>query len=126
MTETTTMPNRRQRRLAMKYQGILKAKSKLSYKDWLKVCRESLEKGKEIHEANRERVEKGLVEKLEELESSKITQWKEEGYTDKEIEELREVFATMMVRDKETWHSDKKIARKKLRELRSKLYQRKS
>tara|TARA_R100000479_G_C6383604_1_gene202115 strand:+ start:443 stop:826 length:384 start_codon:yes stop_codon:yes gene_type:complete len=123
MSETTnqTVPNRRQRRAAMKHQGLLKMKSKLPFKEWLSICKQTREKGEEIHQANVEIAERALVQKLEEIESSKIEQWKEEGYNEDEIKELREVFATMAVRDKSTWHTDKKEARKKLKELRLKL-----
>ena len=128
MSETVnqSIPNRRQRRAAMKHQGILKIKSKLPLKDWLEVCKKTREKGNEIHTANVDRADKMLSAKLEEFESAKISQWKEEGYNSKEIEQLREVFAIMMVKDKSTWHTDKKVARKTLKELREKLYQRKS
>jgi len=126
MSETAnqTIPNRRQRRAAMKHQGILKMKSKLSLKDWLEVCKKTREKGNEIHTANLENADQALSAKLEELESIKMSQWKEEGYTDKEIEQLREVFAMTMVKDKSTWHTDKKVARKTLKELRLKLQER--
>ena len=128
MSETVnqSIPNRRQRRAAMKHQGILKIKSKLPLKDWLEVCKKTREKGNEIHTANVDRADKMLSAKLEEFESAKISQWKDEGYNSKEIEQLREVFAIMMVKDKSTWHTDKKVARKTLKELREKLYQRKS
>tara|TARA_Y100001972_G_C7634987_1_gene318760 strand:+ start:42 stop:425 length:384 start_codon:yes stop_codon:yes gene_type:complete len=126
MSETTNqnIPNRQQRRRAMKYQGLLKMKSKLPLKEWLEICRQTREKGKEIHQANIEKAERDWLAKLEEIESSKVKQWKTEGYTDKEIEELREVFATMTIRDKSTWHTDKKEARTKLKELRLKLQER--
>ena len=96
MSETAkqTIPNRRQRRAAMKNQGILKMKSKLSFKEWLEIV--------------------------------KIANWKEEGYTDKEIEKLREAYSLIMVKDKSTWHADKKLARKTIKELTSTLYKRKS
>ena len=52
----TQAPNRRQRRLAMKYQGMLKAKSKLPFQKWMEVTRENLERGKELHAANTDAV----------------------------------------------------------------------
>ena len=128
MSETAnqTIPNRRQRRAAMKNQGILKMKSKLSFKEWLEICKQTREKGKEIHEANVEAAEKSIYAKLEEVETVKIANWKEEGYTDKEIEKLREAYSLIMVKDKSTWHADKKLARKTIKELTSTLYKRKS
>ena len=128
MSETAnqTIPNRRQRRAAMKHQGILKMKSKLSFKEWLEICKQTREKGQEIHAANVEAAEKSMYAKLEELENSKIIAWKEEGYTDKEIEKLREASALITIKDKSTWHKDKKVARKTFKELREKLNSRKS
>jgi len=128
MSETAnqTIPNRRQRRAAMKHQGILKMKSKLSFKEWLEICKQTREKGKEIHEANVEAADKSIYASLEKIESNKISQWKEEGYTDKEIEKLREAYSLIMIKDKSTWHADKKLARKTIKELTSALYKRKS
>ena len=125
-TANQTIPNRRQRRMAMKHQGILKMKSKLSFKEWLEICKQTREKGKEIHEANVEAAEKSIYAKLEQVENNKISQWKEEGYTDKEIEKLRDALAMITIKDKSTWHKDKKTARKVFKELREKLYKRKS
>jgi len=127
MSETTnqTIPNRRQRRAAMKYQGFLKQKSKLPFKQWLELCRETRKKGKEIHEANLEAVDKAIYATYEKIESNKMAEWKEEGYTKEEIEKLREAYASIMIKDKENWHRDKKIARNTIKELRSKLAKRK-
>ena len=65
MSETTnqTVPNRRQRRAAMKHQGLLKMKSKLPFKEWLSICKQTREKGEEIHQANVEIAERALVQK---------------------------------------------------------------
>ena len=128
MSETAnqTIPNRHQRRTAMKHQGILKMKSKLSFKEWLEICKQTREKGKEIHEANVEAAEKSIYAALEAAENIHISRWKEEGYTDKEIEKLREAYSLIMIKDKSTWHTDKKVARKTIKELASKLYNRKS
>lgn len=51
----TQIPNRRQRRQMLKYQGILKAKSKASLKEWAEYVRENIKAGKEIHAANVDR-----------------------------------------------------------------------
>ena len=106
--QTSTIPNRQQRRLGMKHQGLLKMKSKLSFKQWLDICKQTREKGKEIHEANVEAADKAIYAKYE------------------EIEKLREAYASIMIKDKENWHRDKKIARKTIKDLRTKLYKRKS
>ena len=125
-TQTQFIPNRRQRRMAMAHQGLLKQKSKLSLAEWYKLCSEIKIKGNEIHEANIERDEKSNFARLEEIESVNISNWKEEGYTDKEIEQLREAYSIFMIKEKSTWHKDKKVARKIIKELSSTLYNRKS
>ena len=123
-TQTVIMPNRSQRRKAMAHQGFLKQKSKLSLSEWSKLCKELRIKGNEIHQVNVERSEKANFERLEEIESTKISNWREEGYTDKEIEQLREAYSFFMIKNKSTWHADKKVARKTIKELSLKLQER--
>jgi trehalose/maltose hydrolase-like predicted phosphorylase len=120
----TQAPNRRQRRLAMKYQGLLKAKSKLPFHKWMEVTRENIERGKELHAANTDAVEQRIASQLESMEESQIIAWKEVGYNDKEIEMLREANAMLTVKDKESWHTDKKVARKLMKEARESLNKR--
>jgi hypothetical protein len=107
---TASIPNRRQRRLAMHHQGLLKQKANLSLTDWYTLCGEIGIKGNEIHQANVERNENAEFARLEKIESKKISDWREEGYNDKEIVKLREAFAIMSVKDKATWREDKKTA----------------
>ncbi len=104
------IPSRRERRSALKHAGILKKKSKLPFKNWLEITRENIKKGREIHAANLEAMEKDLIEQLETAESKAIENWKAEGYDKKEIEILREAWALEAVRDKETYKEDKKTA----------------
>ena len=120
----TQAPNRRQRRLAMKYQGILKAKSKLPFHEWMEVTKENIAKGRELHAANTDAVEKGITQQLESLEEKQIETWKEVGYDEKEILMLREASAILAVRHKETWKTDKKEARKLMNEARESLNKR--
>tara|TARA_R110000751_G_scaffold70404_1_gene142841 strand:+ start:1576 stop:1965 length:390 start_codon:yes stop_codon:yes gene_type:complete len=122
--ETARIPNRTQRRLAMKHQGLLEQKRNLSLSDWSKLCREIRSKGQEIHQANVERNDKAIFAKLEEIESKKISTWKEDGYTDKEIEKLREAYSLIMIKDKSTWQADKKVARNIIKEARLNLQKR--
>jgi hypothetical protein len=105
-------PNHKDRRRALKYVGALKEKSKLNFADRMKAIRENQRRGREIHQANLEQREKELAERLEEKEGSAIQAWKERGYNDEEIEMLKEAWAILAVKDKETWHTDKKVARK--------------
>lgn len=64
------LPNRRQRRMALKYQGILKAKSKASLKEWSEYVRENINAGKEIHAANVDRMESEATEKKDQREEN--------------------------------------------------------
>jgi hypothetical protein len=122
--KTTSIPNRSQRRMAMKHQGLLKQKRNLSLSDWSKLCKEIRVKGNEIHQANVERNENAEFARLEEIEAKKITEWREEGYTDKEIEQLREAYALTSVKDKTTWKADKKLALNLIKEARLSLQKR--
>ena len=123
-TETRSIPNRRQRRMAMKHQGLLTQKGNLSLSDWFKLCKEIRAKGNEIQEANTERCENIAFAKLEEIEASKMLAWRTEGYNDKEIEKLREAYSIMAVKNKDTWKTDKKIARNIIKEARLSLQKR--
>ena len=111
------IPNRRERRSAMKHAGMLTQRRKLKYKDWLESTRENIRQGKEIHAANVDAREKEKYAQLEEVESKAISTWKESGYNEKEIELLREAWALSTIRDKESWQEDKKT----VKELRAKV-----
>ncbi len=120
----TQAPNRRQRRLAMKYQGLLKAKSKLPFHKWMEVTKENLQRGKELHAVNTDIIEKGIAERLESIEERQIIAWREVGYNEDEIKMLREANAILSVKDKETWKADKKEARQIMKEARESLNKR--
>lgn len=111
-----SMPTRRERRAAMKYQGILKMKSKLPFKKWCEFTTNTQKAGIDIFEANRDAVDKSIAEQLEAIEIKLISTWKDMGYTESEIESLREANAILTVRDHETWSTDKKVARKLIKE----------
>ena len=112
----SNIPNRRERRAAMKHAGLLQQKSHLPYKEWLAANKESRKSGEEIHQHNLEERDKKLSEYLEDKESNAIGMWKGEGYNDAEIKLLREAWAIYAVKDKETWHEDKRHARKLMKE----------
>ena len=122
--ETARIPYRSHRRMAMKHQGLLKQKRNLPLSEWRELCREIRIKGNEIHQANVDRIDNATFARLEEIESKKISVWKEEGYNDKEITKLREAYSIMSVKDKSTWHTDKKIARNLIKEARLSLQKR--
>jgi hypothetical protein len=90
----------------------------------MEVTRENIERGKELHAANTDAVEQRIASQLESMEESQIIAWKEVGYNDKEIEMLREANAMLTVKDKESWHTDKKVARKLMKEARESLNKR--
>lgn len=111
------IPTRKERRAAMKFQGILKIKSKLPFYKRLELTKESIKQGKEIFATNRDAIEKSIGEQLEQKEVKLIEGWKEEGYTPEEIEKLREAYATLTIRYPETWQADKKVARSLIKEV---------
>ena len=112
----SNIPNRRERRASLKHAGILKQKRSLNFKDRCGVNTETQRRGKEIHQANMETFEKEKTEALEEKESQAIAFWKADGYDENEIKMLREAWAILAVKYKETWHTDKKTARKLMKE----------
>ncbi len=120
----TQAPNRRQRRLAMKYQGLFKAKSKLPFHKWMEVTKENLQRGKELHTANTDIIEKGIAERLESIEERQIIAWREVGYNEDEIKMLREANAILIIKDKETLKTDKKEARQLMKQARESLNKR--
>lgn len=111
------IPTRRNRRASMKYQGVLKMKSKLPFVKWLEFTKESIKHGKEIAAANRDAFEKSIAEQLEAREVKQIEGWKEAGYSSEEIEKLREAYATLTISYLPTWHTDKKVARGLIKEV---------
>jgi len=106
------IPTRRERRASMKYQGILKMKSKLSFKNWRELTVNTIKAGREIFESNKDNAEKAESQQLETLESKLVLAWKDMGYLDTEIAQLREANAIITVKDIHSWHADKKTARK--------------
>ena len=112
----SNIPNRRDRRAAMKHTGLLKQKRHLPFSEWQNLTKKMLDRGKEIHEANQETWEKENTEALEEKESNAISVWKEDGYSAKEIEMLREAWAIFAIKDKDSWKTEKKVARKLMKE----------
>jgi hypothetical protein len=101
----------------MKLQRILKMKSKLPYNKWLNLTRESIKNGKQFFLTNQNEIEKLYAENAETKESIMIEQWKDFGYSPDEIEKLREAYAIFSIKDSSTWHTDKKIARKLIKEV---------
>lgn len=110
------IPTRRERRLVMKLQRVLRKKKNLSFKRWSNLINESIKNGKTIFSTNRDSFETAKAAQLEQIELKKIDYWKGRGYNESEIEKLRESYAITAVRYLDTWHSDKKTARNLIKE----------
>jgi len=96
--DVTTTPNRRQRRGVLRFQklfGGMYSNLSLSAKADIRV--HNLERGRELHKANTDAVDKARFDKLEDIESRKIETWKNLGYSKKEIERLREAWSIITV-----------------------------
>tara|TARA_R110002060_G_scaffold68460_1_gene77184 strand:+ start:36 stop:410 length:375 start_codon:yes stop_codon:yes gene_type:complete len=112
----SNIPNRRERRAAMKHAGLLEQKRSLPFTEWCSLTQEIRKRGQDIHQQNLEEKEKKMTEYLEDKESNAMSFWKSDGYNEKEIKMLREAWAIYAVKDKETWKQDKKLARKLMKE----------
>lgn len=111
------IPRRRERRAVMRYQGVLRKKSKLSFSEWLEFTISSIKNGTEIFNVKKEETEKLIAEQLEQKELSLIEFWKSLGYNQNEIEKLREANSIFMIRFLPTWKEDKKVARRLINEV---------
>jgi agmatine/peptidylarginine deiminase len=111
------MPNRRDRRAALKFQGILRRKSKLPYNTWCKITTQSVQNGNEIFNSKKDAIEKSVTEQLESKELSLIEYWKEMNHTEEEIEKLREIYALSTIKYESTKKEDKKTIRRLLKEV---------
>lgn len=110
------MPNRKNRRMILKYQGMLKRKGKLNLNQWLELVRNTQKAGREIYLENLDKSETSINENYESIEVSKIEYWKELGFSEESIEKLREASAILKAQYKSTWHADKKYARNLIKE----------
>lgn len=113
----SNIPTHRERRSAMKYQGILEVKRNMSFSKRLEFTCASIKSGIEIFKAKQDAFDKSIAEQLEAKELVMIETWKVSGYNKPEIEKLREAWAILTVKDLSTWHVDKKIARNLIKEV---------
>lgn len=111
--------NSKQRRRFLKLSGMLRKKGKQPFKQWREEVRSNIAAGKEMHQAHLDSTDKALQEIAEAREERQIKNWRELGYSDSNIEKLREADALLTVRDKETWKRDKKRAREIMREVKT-------
>lgn len=111
------IPTRRERRLVMKYQGLLKMKRNSPFLKWLGLTKDSIKQGKELFEVNQDAIEKSAMEQLEQKETCLVNEWTSAMYSSEEIQKLREAYATLTVRYLPTWHADKKVARNTIKDV---------
>ena len=109
-------PTRRTRRASLKSYGYFKTKKNFSFKRMTEIRKENLERGRKMFYDTQEAMDKSLTIQLESIEENRITYWKEVGYEDTEIQKLREANLILMVKNKETWNEDKKVARRLMKE----------
>lgn len=110
--------NRRQRRLMMKQNGMLKYLSKLSFFHPTRAAirQQNMENGRKIQEARLDAAEKAQAERLEAaLERMKET-WSNIGYNKEEMTMLEEAWALTAIKDRETYRADVKQSRKLMKE----------
>lgn len=122
----TTSNSRRNRRAQMKAAGMLKVKNSYSYfsgprQAWYKKTRED---GQAAQEANEKRVMDSIEEQLQAKLNSVKETWSEIGYNESEIEMLSEAFTLLAVKNDSTLRSDKKEARKLMKDAKSSLMSR--
>ena len=89
--------NRKQRREAMKSQGILRMIGKLSYAKRAEIRQANLARGREAHAVMADQVDKVRWAHLEAKEIKMMKTWREVGYSDEEITMLREAWSINVV-----------------------------
>lgn len=105
------MSTRSERRAMLKAQGAFKIKSKLSLSKRLEFIRDYSNNGSEIFNINKDAVEISVSEQFEQKELDMIEHWTELGYTQEEIEKLRESYSILTKTDKDISKNSKKYAR---------------
>lgn len=122
----TTSNSRRNRRAQMKAAGMLRVKNTYSYfsgprQAWYKKTQED---GKAAQEANKKRTLDSIEEQLQSKLNSVKETWTAIGYNEAEIEMLSEAFTLLAVKNDSTLRSDKKEARKLMRDAKASLMSR--
>jgi hypothetical protein len=108
----------------MKQQGVLRYLSKLPYLGEVrtKLRQQNMENGRKIHQQHVDASEARNAARLEQIlegytnaDGERVPglkdQWSAQGYNDKEIAMLEEAWALSVIKDKETYQSDKKKRR---------------
>jgi len=122
----TTSNSRRSRRAQMKAAGMLRVKNTYSYfsgprQAWYAKTRED---GKAAQETNEKRTNDSIESQLQSKLNNLKETWAEIGYNSEEIEMLNEAFILLAVKNKDTLRSDKKEARKLMKDAKTSLMSR--
>jgi hypothetical protein len=115
-----TSYSRKQRRAQMRSAGMLKVKNMYSplsgqRQAWYKKTRED---GQQAHEAHLKRVNDQIEEQLQTKLNNLKETWKSSGYNDQEIKMLEDAFMLTSIKYKDTLRSDRKEARRLMKEAR--------
>lgn len=110
----------------MKAAGMLRVKNTYSYfsgprQAWYAKTQED---GKAAQEANEKRTNDSIEEQLQAKLNNLKETWAEIGYNAEEIEMLNEAFILLAVKNKDTLRSDKKEARKLMKDAKTSLMSR--
>jgi hypothetical protein len=113
-----SMPNHSQRRNMLRQQKVLKIKSEMHPldKNSIEFREAQRENGRKIHESNLDRIEQQHSIKMEETLTSLKGGWTEQGYDESEVTLLEKAWRLTTFKNKKTWHSDKKEARKLMKQ----------
>lgn len=122
MSKGSTM-SRRQRRGQFRAAGYLKIKNMFGrFSEQGRAWYDKMAAdGREMHEANQNRMRDEQENKLQEkLNASKVT-WAGIGYNDEEIAKLEEAWLLSVIKNKDTYREDKKEAKRLRKEAQSSL-----
>jgi len=106
-------PSRKDRRRQMRAAGVLRAISKLSFFHPVKqqIREENQKNGRRIHQMHQDRNDAKAATFFEnKLNASKST-WFGMGYNKEEIDMLEEAWSLTIIKDKESYRTDKKKAK---------------
>jgi|TARA_R110000744_G_scaffold164206_8_gene281290 hypothetical protein len=121
-TEQQNHMPRSQKRKMYKQYGVLDKKNK-NTEEGRELLSRLKQEGKDAHDVYTKRVNDSISDQIQSKLNSVIETWKDLGYNDSEIKLLEEAWVISTVKDKETYRSDKKEAkrlRKEANELHTK------
>lgn len=112
------IPNHSQRRNMLRNQKVLKIKNELHgmSKSAVEFREAQRESGRKIHEANLDRLEQQQAQLIESKLTAVKAGWDSLGYNEEEVAMLEEAWMLTTFKNKKTWHTDKKKARKLMKQ----------